>query len=758
MRVLVVVHGFPPAAEGGTEVYAHAHARALRQGGDDVLVFTREQVPAAPEYRVRREQRDGLSIVWVNNMFRRTRTFEESYRNPAIAAIAAGIIDEFKPDVAHVHHLTCLSTDIVSALTQRGVPCILTLHDYWLMCHRGQLLDLEYSVCDGPGPTGCDKCLGLSAPAGPARSAAASLLGAVDRTLPAPAGRALRRLAGRAHAALPRTQDSSGEARKRLDHMRGVLAGVTQFLAPSKDIRDRFVRFGVAPDRITTVELGIDAAPFQHIERTTSSQLRLGFLGTLMISKAPHVLLEAFSRLPARAATVDLIGAYSAYHGDDSYRARLEPWLRMDGVRAHGAIGHDRVVKALASIDALVVPSIWPENSPLVIREAFLAGIPVIASRIGGIPELVEDGRNGLLFRPGDVDDLHRVLVRCLQDPALLPRLRDGIPSVRPIEEDAKFTRGLYETCRTRRRDSRQTRRTAAIVLNYGTPDDTWLATRSLLASRRKVDEIIVVNNDAAEDDPVPLSTRVRSLAAAVTLVSTGRNLGFSGGMNVGIREALRGGATEILLVNSDVIVPPDCIGRLQAGLDTVPHAGIAGPVVLARSEPDRVASRGISYSARTGRMRHLGYLEPVAGLSLSEHTVVDAVGGCLMLVRREVFETVGLFDDDYFFSFEDLDLCLRARAAGFRTVLCASARVHHEGGRSMGANSPRRLYFAARNHLLVARRSNPHTAYVPGMLRSSWIVALNLAHAATARGGTLPARLGAVIDGTRDYLMKKTR
>src|SRR5438105_2317630 len=101
MRVFVVVHGFPPEAQGGSEIYAHAHARALVESGDDVLVFTRDQDRSRPEYAVRAEKRDGLHVVRINNTFLKTTTFEESYRNPEIAAIAARVIDRFHPDVAH---------------------------------------------------------------------------------------------------------------------------------------------------------------------------------------------------------------------------------------------------------------------------------------------------------------------------------------------------------------------------------------------------------------------------------------------------------------------------------------------------------------------------------------------------------------------------------------------------------------------------------------------------------------------------------
>src|SRR4026208_1790825 len=139
MRVLIVVHGFPPQAEGGCEIYVDAFARALvRHFGDEVLVLTREQDPERPEHSVRSEERDGLRIAWINNTFRSTRTFEDSYRSESIASIAGGIIDEFRPGVAHVHHLTCLSTMIVPALAVRRIPIFFTLHDYWLICHRGQ--------------------------------------------------------------------------------------------------------------------------------------------------------------------------------------------------------------------------------------------------------------------------------------------------------------------------------------------------------------------------------------------------------------------------------------------------------------------------------------------------------------------------------------------------------------------------------------------------------------------------------------------
>ena len=101
----------------------------------------------------------------------------------------------------------------------------------------------------------------------------------------------------------------------------------------------------------------------------------------------------------------------------------------------------------------------------------------------------------------------------------------------------------------------------------------------------------------------------------------------------------------------------------------------------------------------------------------------MDGVSGCLMLVRREVFTAIGLLDEDYFFGFEDLDFCLRARASGFATILARNSAVLHEGGKSMGAESPRRLYFGARNQLLLARRTDRARGRLPSAARAglSW-------------------------------------
>jgi len=217
--------------------------------------------------------------------------------------------------------------------------------------------------------------------------------------------------------------------------------------------------------------------------------------------------------------------------------------------------------------------------------------------------------------------------------------------------------------------------------------------------------------------------------------------------MNVGIAGALHAGATHVLLVNSDVTVPPDCTARLVDALVAEPDAGIAGPTLLARDTPDRIDSAGLLFDVTSGRMRMRLTGERVTSAPIAP-AAVDAVSGCLMLVERRVFEHIGVLDDHYFFGFEDLDFCLRARAVGIGTVV-SPARAYHARAQSLPSRSPDRLYYAARNHLRLA--SSIHGGHA-GPARQLGVLLLNVASALKALPSHAAPRLLAVAGGCFDF------
>jgi GT2 family glycosyltransferase len=289
---------------------------------------------------------------------------------------------------------------------------------------------------------------------------------------------------------------------------------------------------------------------------------------------------------------------------------------------------------------------------------------------------------------------------------------------------------------------------TVAVFLNYRTPSRTIAAVRSLEQSGAPVDAIIVVDNASGDGSPDLLS---RNLPQAHLITATA-NGGFSVGCNLGIRHAQRLGATRILLLNSDVIVPPGAVRALSDALDADARLGIVGPVVVASDDPGVVQSAGISYSRATARMRHLHHGQPLASITRAAVHDVTGVSGCAMLIRSEVLDRIGLLAEEYFFGFEDLDLCLRAHDAGFVIGCARAAEVLHEGSASIGRESPRRIYFTTRNHLLLASRFAACQAAPYRWAQSLAVVMLNAAHVLFTSEVPRKHGLGGLVRGVRDH------
>jgi GT2 family glycosyltransferase len=291
--------------------------------------------------------------------------------------------------------------------------------------------------------------------------------------------------------------------------------------------------------------------------------------------------------------------------------------------------------------------------------------------------------------------------------------------------------------------------RIAAVIVNFRTADATLRAASALAASERPIDRLILVDNGSGDDS----ADRLRSAFPGARLVETGANLGFAGGTNRGIEAAIEGGADLVLLVNSDAELEPGCLGALEAALAARSQLGLVGPALVA---PDRrIESLGLRWSPLSGRVRNRGAGRPADTLApLSSPRVVDGVSGCVMLIRRRLLDATGGFDERYFYALEDLDLCLRAREKGFGTACVETARAHHEGSATIGARSPRRLYFATRNHLLLAKGA----PLLPplGVLRSASIVAQHLAQAIITAPAPRLAGLAAVARGIFDHLRRR--
>ena len=461
MRVLLVSHDFLPNHPLGTEVYTWQLGVRLRERGHDVHVFTTDKDVSRPQLSLERREWDGLAVhELTNNLF--YDDFRETWDWPPAVEAFGRILDDLRPDVVHVMHLLYLSAGCVHEARRRGLPVFYTLHDFWLQCARfGQRIHADGARCDVIDFERCGTCLvslkyAQSALERKTAQVLARVRGATGLDLKG-AAQGAASLLRRATGGEPTGEEQGGGvpagavsmaramATRDAELRQRVVPDVERFFAPSRFLRQAFLDWGIPAHQIEHLEYGLELEPFTNFERRPSETLRVAYLGSLAPHKAPHLLLEAWGRLPNElraGASLRIVGP-KEHHPD--YVADLERRAAALGVELPGGVARERVPELLSGIDLLVVPSVWYENSPFTIHEARATRTPLLVSDLGGMAELVRDGREGWTFDVGDAADLTRHLTRILMDPASLARLPfDGAP-VKDMQSSAAEMEERYE-------------------------------------------------------------------------------------------------------------------------------------------------------------------------------------------------------------------------------------------------------------------------------------------------------------------------
>jgi GT2 family glycosyltransferase len=238
--------------------------------------------------------------------------------------------------------------------------------------------------------------------------------------------------------------------------------------------------------------------------------------------------------------------------------------------------------------------------------------------------------------------------------------------------------------------------RIVSVVLNTSRCEDTLACLASLERSSYPRHGAIVLDN-ASTDGSVE---RIRSSFPAVEVVPLPENRGYAGNNNVGLREALRRGADWVFVLNEDTIVDPSCLGLLVEAAASDPRVGFVGPMVYHHDEPHVIQSAG-GVLTRGWRARHIGQNQDDRG-QFPDPRATDWVSGCAVLVRRGVVEDVGPLDERFFYYWEEVEWCLRARRAGWRVLHVPRARLWHKGVQRAYRPGPNVVYFNTRNRFLV--------------------------------------------------------
>jgi GT2 family glycosyltransferase len=284
------------------------------------------------------------------------------------------------------------------------------------------------------------------------------------------------------------------------------------------------------------------------------------------------------------------------------------------------------------------------------------------------------------------------------------------------------------------------------VVLSWNGRDDTLACLDSLRRLEREGVGVVCVDNGSTDGSV----DAVRERHPEADLIENGRNLGYSGGNNAGIRHALERGASWVVLLNNDAAIAPDAIGAFERAAAGRPRAGILSGKVLFREPPDRVWFAGQRFNATLGYSgRPRGYGRP-DGPAYSRIVPTERAAGALMAVSRGAIDAVGLLDEELFAYIEDVDWSLRAREAGLEVLFVPDARAWHAVGGSTGGEygSTHTLYYGVRNMVVVCERHRP-LGRVGTLLRRATILASYLALVPPRRPWR--SSLAAVLQGFRD-------
>ena len=351
------------------------------------------------------------------------------------------ILDKFKPDIIHFFHLSRLSASLINVSAGYQIPMVFTATDFWFICPTSQLRLPDNSCCNGPDrlALNCLKHLVLE-------TQPPKVISKV-KTLPDFVIAAIIVLCRYGFFTSRWYYPYINALSRRQSFLRNQINRIDRVLVPTKIMESMLVRNGLSITKTQFCPYGIETKK-HHISSKAASHkrennLRVGFIGTLYVHKGAHLLIEAVQLLANAKIKLKIYGNLNEF---PDYVAKLKNLAANDKrIEFMGTFPNSEINKVFSEIDVLVVPSIWYENTPLVIYSAQAIKCPVIATDLGGMSEAVKHEENGLLFKKGDVAGLAKLIERLIIDPVLLARLSNNAKPPRTSREYALDVFSVYD-------------------------------------------------------------------------------------------------------------------------------------------------------------------------------------------------------------------------------------------------------------------------------------------------------------------------
>lgn len=417
MRIALGVHQFLPEFYAGTEVLTYRTARELRNRGHEVIILAGYpalvDVPLEDHNRFDEYTHDGFHIYRFLqapvSMGTQTNPVEIDYNNELVRSKFEEILTKHKIDLVHFFHFNKISTAVIDSCVNLKIPSVFTATDFWFVCPASTLQLPDHSVCPGPDPDSLNcirHYLQLSLP----EKAVEKVAAATDETM--------RSYLNRAQKGQPFTEKFFGGDHEDYNlHFHNTYVGMMRrpaflqqqarklgrIIVPTKLVHRIFSENGLPPEKLQLIPYGVDLdGLIRHHNRGRREELHIGYIGTMKEHKGVHILIEAVRKLQTQAPNLRLT-LYGDMKLDPEYSERLYQLAEGDSrIEFKGTFKPDQIWSILSDFDALVVPSTWYENTPLVVLSAQAAGCPVLATDLEGMSEAIKHRHNGMLFPSGD--------------------------------------------------------------------------------------------------------------------------------------------------------------------------------------------------------------------------------------------------------------------------------------------------------------------------------------------------------------------
>ena len=377
-RILIISHAHPAFSKGGAEIASYNLHKEFHRREDCTSLYLARRGDEISGHHATE-----FSSVGQNEILFRSQIEHFVFSNNRPDTITRDfrqLLEDYTPTIIHFHHYTHLGLEMIREVKNwnKEVPIILTLHEYLAICDNfGQMVTTQGRLCNESSPVRCAVCK-------PSRSAPEFFF------------------------------------RERF--IKSFFALVDHFISPSQFLIDRYVAWGLPVEKIALLENGL---PNEIVLADGDTQLsedyvpfRFGYFGQINPFKGLDVLLEAVTLLPKavrKLIRVEVHGSGLENQAHD-FQSKIQNLLEKNRktVKYFGAYEPQDVHGLMRGVDWVIVPSIWWENSPLVIQEAFAVRRPLIVSNIGGMAEKVKDGVSGYHFRNRNAADLARVMENAL--------------------------------------------------------------------------------------------------------------------------------------------------------------------------------------------------------------------------------------------------------------------------------------------------------------------------------------------------------